>query len=132
MSELPAYLPPGHVNGPADGAPTVWLGGGGWDADLHRRLLADFPSTGWWPVLIDEVVPALWSDYGIEPWTEDADRHDPAAGMAELWAGNVAEQASYEISVEPLAPFGAENPGLAPSLDTAGIDEVVDDYLAGM
>ncbi|MFB6725647.1 DUF4253 domain-containing protein [Kribbella sp. NPDC056345] len=132
FADLPADLPPGSPIGPEDGPPTAWLSDDEWDSDLHRRLLADFPRTGWYPVLVDERAVDSWTEGELAPQpVAEIDRYDAAAVMAELWAENVAEQASYDISLEPLEPFGEACPGLAPSLDSSGIDEVVDSYLAG-
>lgn len=85
--------------------------------DLWRRLVAVYPQTGLWPLMLEP----LAADDGNRPWDDGelvpgdvaaVDALDPAKILADDWA-RVSSTVGDEAAAPLLEPYGNTFPGLA-------------------
>ncbi|GAA1529482.1 DUF4253 domain-containing protein [Kribbella lupini] len=122
---LPDGLPPGRLIGATADAPLYWLSDDPVDAELYRRLVADHPRTGLWPVL------AEFLEYDAKrPWDDPSeltpgpvtaiDAQSPAEVLQSFWSELLPDDEDLEEYTESLEPFGLTSPGLAGPGASAG------------
>ena len=133
---LSAPLPDGDLVWPDPGypqrrpllRPAFWLSDDPVRGDLWAALRAEHPSSGLWPLLMDENdQPWAAGQIAPEPVSEIANYH-PHAFMYEVWA-DFAEQAA-DGDLDDLAPFGRHCPGPAPAGATLDDPDAVADRYA--
>ncbi|MGV9313636.1 DUF4253 domain-containing protein [Streptomyces sp. NPDC003691] len=119
LALIDTLLPPGRTI-TADGRPVLWLSDEPAPLGLWKRIRAEHPRTGLWPLLLEALDPR---DDDFRPWASDelspaemsspAD-HDPAALLARWWQEHTG---SGDDPLPPAvtAPFGQLPPGLAPA-----------------
>jgi hypothetical protein len=112
---LSVTLPTGSVVWPDPGypqhqtakRPAFWMSDTPVTGRLWARLRAEHPTSGLWPVLLDDAAQP-WSAGQIAPEpVAEIGNYDPAAFMAEVWA-------EWEVPPVDLAPLGRYSPGSAP------------------
>jgi hypothetical protein len=117
---LSVALPPGEVIWPDPGytgqgepaRPAFWMSHAPATGDDWRRLRAEHPRSGLWPVMLDESAQP-WSIGQVIPDDPIQIDHFTAEGfMAEVWEEWVAQMPPDALA--ELEPYGAICPGPAP------------------
>jgi hypothetical protein len=131
-ASLPDYLPPGRVLGA--GPSQFWLSDGPAVADLYRRLFAEHPKTGLWPVITDDEAWGRIEELEPEP-VADIDLYQPLTVLQRFWAEVAPVEGEDEVFGDDgraeFAPYGADFPGLAPAGEQMAEPEAVVDWFAG-
>lgn len=116
LAGLETALPAGSLITPEEGGPPVlWLSDRTSDVDLWRRLAAEHPRSGLWPLALEEL---SWNDDEFRPWAsgELYPRHmsapgrcDPETVLDVWWQRYAGEEEGSSL----IAPYGADWPGPA-------------------
>ncbi|CCH31724.1 DUF4253 domain-containing protein [Actinosynnema sp. NPDC047251] len=127
-------LPPGRLVVPEDEErPVLWLSDAPPRLDLWRRLRAEHPESGLWPLMLEP----LHDNEEFRPWgvgelatagMSSPDGHDAEALLSRWWAGHTSGESPEDDQRGLTAPFGRQWPGLAaPSAGTADPGAEADD-----
>jgi hypothetical protein len=127
LASLDVPLPDGRLITSDEGSGTVqplWLSDAPVSADLWVRLLAEHPTSGLWPLLLDS---HLVDDGEFRPWSSgelfpermsSPDAYDPAALLARWWQEHTGADDVLTAEERIALPFGRAWP--APALDREG------------
>jgi hypothetical protein len=92
-------------------------------APLWRRIAERFSEHGLWPLGLESLSGAddrPWLVGELDPaGSTSPDEYEAASVLEEEWAGGVPVAEEEPEAFEPLAPFGAEFPGLSPASEIA-------------
>jgi hypothetical protein len=106
LSDLAVPLPPGGtVLSVDDPAPMLWRSDGPPTAELVRRLRAEHPRSGLWPLLLTDEPLELFPEFMTTP-----DEHDAAFVLAGFWHTITRDGGS----ADNIAPYGPRWPRPAP------------------
>ncbi|GAA3216711.1 DUF4253 domain-containing protein [Dactylosporangium siamense] len=106
LSDLAVPLPPGHtVLSVENPAPMLWRSDGPPTAELVRRLRAEHPRSGLWPLLLTDQPLELFPEFMSTP-----DAHDAAFVLAGFWHTITCDGSSADTTV----PYGQRWPRPAP------------------
>jgi hypothetical protein len=115
-----------------EGPSQFWLSDGPADADLYRRMLAEHPTTGLWPVITDA---GAWDD-GLSPEpVADIDVLDPLTVLEQFWAEVTPLEGEEEYfgddGLAEFAPYGRTFPGLTPAGEAMAEPATVAEWFVG-